>query len=124
MRAILVAVLACAPIAATAADLPLAGIGVASFYHEDYRTASGERFNPRAMTCAHPQGGAAMPFNSVLEVLHLGNGRRIECRVNDHGPHIKGRLIDLTPAGARALGMLAAGTAPVLVTVLRFGGGE
>lgn len=74
--------------------------GIASFYHEGKWTASGERFNKDAMTCAHRK---PMPFNSILRVkLH---GRSILCRVNDRGPFVRGRIIDLSRGSARALGL-------------------
>src|SRR5436190_23999856 len=75
--------------------------GIASSYPYSYkgrRTASGERFNPHAMTCAHKRH----PFGSMLRVT--AGGRSINCRVTDRGPFGRGRVIDLTPVGARALG--------------------
>jgi rare lipoprotein A len=76
--------------------------GIASSYPSSYqgrRTASGERLNAQAMTCAHRRH----PFGSMLRVS-VGV-RSIVCRVTDRGPFVRGRIIDLTPAGARALGM-------------------
>ena len=64
----------------------------------DRHTASGEAFNPHAMTCAHRRH----PFGSTLRVTK--GGRSITCRVTDRGPFTRGRVIDLTPAAARALG--------------------
>lgn len=64
-------------------------------------TASGERMNPNAMTCAIL--AKTGPLQSKWLVTNLANGRSIICRVNDRGPFIRGRIIDLTPAGARAL---------------------
>src|SRR6187402_1192016 len=84
--------------------------GVASSYPYSYqgrRTASGERFNPHAMTCAHNRH----PFGSMLRIT--AGGRSITCRVTDRGPFIRGRVIDLTPVGARALGF--SGLAPVVI---------
>ncbi|MGB9370210.1 MAG: septal ring lytic transglycosylase RlpA family protein [Xanthobacteraceae bacterium] len=86
--------------------------GIASSYPHSYqgrRTANGERFNPQAMTCAHKRH----PFGSVLRV---STGQRaISCRVTDRGPFVRGRVIDITPAGARALGISGLGK----VTVVR-----
>jgi peptidoglycan lytic transglycosylase len=86
--------------------------GIASSYPHSYqgrRTASGERFNPQAMTCAHKRH----PFGSMLRV---SNGQRaITCRVTDRGPFVRGRVIDVTPAGARALGISGLGK----VTIVR-----
>ncbi len=76
--------------------------GIASSYPHSYqgrRTANGERFNPQAMTCAHKRH----PFGSMLRVS--AGQRAIACRVTDRGPFTRGRVIDLSPAGARALGI-------------------
>lgn len=73
------------------------------------RTANGERMNPGAMTAAH----RTRPFNSTVTVTHLGTGRSIAVRINDRGPFVKGRCIDLSYGAARALGM--GGTARVSV---------
>jgi rare lipoprotein A len=75
--------------------------GIAATYPVSYkgrRMASGERFNPDVMMCAHRRH----PFGSALRVT-IGS-RSITCRVNDRGPFVKGRIIDVSPAGARALG--------------------
>ena len=75
--------------------------GIASAYPYSYqgrRTASGERFNAHAMTCAHKRN----PFGSMLRVS--SGARAITCRVTDRGPFVRGRVIDLTPVAARALG--------------------
>jgi rare lipoprotein A len=84
-----------------AGDAKAAENGIASSYPYSYkgrRTASGERLNPHAMTCAHKRH----PFGSMLRVT--AGGRSINCRVTDRGPFVRGRVIDLTPVGARALG--------------------
>lgn len=73
------------------------------------RTASGERMNPQAMTAAH----RTRPFGSMLTVTSLATGRSVVVRVNDRGPFIKGRCVDLSYGAARALGM--GGTARVSV---------
>lgn len=75
--------------------------GIASFYSDGKRTASGERFNPSALTAAH----RSLPFGSQVRVTDLRNGRTIIVRINDRGPFVRGRIIDLTPAGRSALGM-------------------
>jgi rare lipoprotein A len=85
----------------TTGDAKAAEKGIASLYPYSYkgrRTASGERFNPHAMTCAHKRH----PFGSMLRVT--AGGRSITCRVTDRGPFVRGRVIDLTPVGGRALG--------------------
>ena len=77
------------------------------------KTASGEIFDQNAATCAH----RTAKFGTVLLVTNLANGRRAECRVNDRGPYIRGRSVDVSKAVAIKLGMLAAGVAPVSVRV-------
>jgi len=91
--------------------------GPASWYGERYhgrRTASGERFDMHALTAAHP----TLPFGTRLRVVNLRNGRRVEVRINDRGPTVPGRIIDLSYAAARALGAVQAGIVPVQVTIL------
>lgn len=65
------------------------------------RTASGETMNPNAMTAAH----RTLPFGSVVRVTNLASGRSVTVRINDRGPFVAGRCIDLSPAAARAVGM-------------------
>ena len=89
--------------------------GIASWYGIGFhgrRTASGERFDMHALTAAHP----TLPFGTRVLVENLGNGRSVVVRINDRGPHIAGRIIDLSHAAARAIGLLGWGTKPVLVT--------
>ena len=74
--------------------------GLASLYH-DRRTASGERFNPKALTAAH----RTLPFGSKVRVTAPSTGRSVIVRINDRGPFIRGRVIDLTPAAASAIGL-------------------
>jgi rare lipoprotein A len=84
-----------------AADAALAESGIASAYPRSYqgrRTASGEHLNTNAMTCAHRR----YPFGSMLRVT--AGDKSITCRVTDRGPFTRGRVIDLTPVAARALG--------------------
>lgn len=76
-------------------------------------TANGERLRSGAMTCAHK----ILPINTMLRVTNMENGREIVVRVNDRGPFVSGRCIDLTPAGAKALGFYAKGGALVRVSV-------
>lgn len=87
--------------------------GVASWYGPGFhgrRTASGERFNQNAMTCAHKR----YRFGTLLRVSF--RGRSIVCRINDRGPYVRGRIIDLSKAAARALNM--GGTGHVGIEVL------
>ena len=74
--------------------------GIASVY-TDHRTASGERFCTRALTAAH----RTLPFGSRVVVTSPRTGRSVIVRINDRGPYAKGRVIDLTPAAAAALGL-------------------
>lgn len=89
--------------------------GLASWYgakHHGKRTASGERFDQKKLTAAHP----TLPWGSIVRVTSLTNGKSVDVRINDRGPFIKGRIIDLSRAAARALGM--AGLMPVQLEVL------
>lgn len=91
--------------------------GRASWYgepHHGRRTASGERFDMHALTAAHP----TLPFGTRLRVVNLDNDRQVEVRVNDRGPAVPGRILDLSYAAARALGAVRAGIVPVRVTIL------
>lgn len=92
--------------------------GRASWYGPGFhgkKTASGERFDQRALTAAHME----LPLGTKAVVTNLKNGRRVEVEINDRGPYKPGRSIDLSKAAARELGMLEAGVVPVLVEVER-----
>ena len=89
-------------------------VGKASFYSRKAtgtRTASGERLHHDSLTCAH----RSFPFGTMLRVTHLGNGRQVVVRVNDRGPYVRGRIVDLSRSAAQALGMLGEGVAEVIV---------
>jgi rare lipoprotein A len=86
------------------------GSGIASVYSGS-QTASGERMNAGAMTAAH----RTLPFGTHVTVLNKGNGRTVVVRINDRGPFVRGRVIDLSPAAARAIGV--SGLARVSLTV-------
>jgi rare lipoprotein A len=88
--------------------------GIASFYWQDQMTASGERFNKRDMTAAHP----SLPFGTLVEVTNLRNGRKTVVRINDRGPFKPGRIIDVSEAAAEILDMQARGLAPVKLQVV------
>lgn len=91
--------------------------GIASWYGPGFhgnRTAAGERYNQNAMTAAHK----SLPFGTRVVVTNLNNGRSVVVRINDRGPFIRGRVIDLSAAAARMLGMMQSGIAPVRVDVL------
>ena len=91
--------------------------GIASWYQMGTQTANGERYNPDGMTAAH----RTLPFGTIVEVKNLRNGRSVRLRINDRGPFIRGRIIDVSRGGARALGLMGSGTAKVRVTALSRG---
>jgi rare lipoprotein A len=96
-------------------------VGLASYYArslEGQRTASGVRYDGSAMTCAHPTHA----FGTILRVTDLETGKSVRVRVNDRGPFARGRIVDLSWAAARALGILERGVARVRVEVERGGG--
>lgn len=88
--------------------------GIASWY-KDKRTASGERFSSSAMAAAHKK----LPFGTLVRVVDLKTNKSITVRINDRGPYIRGRVIDLTTGAARALGMYSRGIAKVRIEVLK-----
>ena len=90
-------------------------VGKASYYGKEFewrRTASGERYDPNGMTAAHK----TLPFGTMVRVTNRRNNQSVVVRINDRGPFVRGRVIDLTPAGARAIGM--SGLAPVSLAVM------
>jgi rare lipoprotein A len=89
--------------------------GVASFYSEGQETASGERFDPHELTAAHP----TLPFGTRLQVTNVATGKSVMVRVNDRGPFVKGRVVDVSYSAAQALGMVHSGVADVKVDVVR-----
>jgi rare lipoprotein A len=87
--------------------------GIASVYgYSGSKTASGETARPGGLTAAH----RSLPFGTMVRVTNHRNGRSVVVRINDRGPFIRGRVIDVTPAGARALGF--SGLAPVSLDVV------
>ena len=88
--------------------------GKASWYSSGTTTASGEKMNANALAAAH----RSLPFGTRVRVDNLNNGRSVVVRINDRGPFIRGRVIDLTRGAAAQIGMVNAGTASVRVTVL------
>jgi rare lipoprotein A len=89
--------------------------GLASFYTEGQQTASGERFDPHELTAAHP----TLPFGTHLQVTNVATGKSVMVRVNDRGPYVKGRVVDVSYSAAQALGMVHSGVANVKVDVVR-----
>jgi rare lipoprotein A len=98
-----------------AAKANSASDGVASFYTEDEWTASGERFNTHAMTAAHP----TLPFGTRLRVTNVTNGRSVVVRINDRGPFVPGRVVDLSESAAESLGMVERGIVKVKLDVVQ-----
>jgi rare lipoprotein A len=88
--------------------------GLASYYGNESgrRTASGQRFNQNALTCAH----RSLPFGTRLRVSHAG--RSVVVTVNDRGPFVRGRVLDLSTAAARAVGLIGAGVGRVTAEVI------
>ncbi|MDJ0644117.1 MAG: septal ring lytic transglycosylase RlpA family protein [Erythrobacter sp.] len=94
------------------------GTGIASYYGRRFhgrRTANGERFDMRAMTAAH----RTLPFGTRVRVTNPRNGRSVVVRVNDRGPFIRGRSIDLSRAAAEKIGMISRGHARVKLEIVR-----
>ena len=92
--------------------------GVASWYGGKFhgrRTANGEIYDMHRLTAAH----RTLPFNSIVEVVNLDNRKKILVRINDRGPFVKNRIIDLSMKAARMLNMTERGTAPVRVRVIQ-----
>ncbi len=90
------------------------GRGLASWYGERFhgrRTASGETYDMHALTAAHK----TLPFGTQVRVRHAATGKEVLVRINDRGPHVKGRVIDLSHAAASAIGLIQAGVAPVVL---------
>ena len=94
---------------------PGKGGGVASFYTEGNSTASGEKFDPTELTAAHP----SLPFGTKLRVTNTATGKSVTVRVNDRGPYVPGRVVDVSYSAAQALGMVHSGTANVKLDVVQ-----
>jgi rare lipoprotein A len=103
------------PVATPAPERPVfTQTGMASWYgktHQGKTTANGEAFDMNAMTAAH----RTLPFGTVVRVTNLANNRTAKIRINDRGPYVKGRIIDLSAHAARALGMTDDGVAKVRI---------
>ncbi|MDR3145066.1 MAG: septal ring lytic transglycosylase RlpA family protein [Treponema sp.] len=104
----------CAAQSETVPDSGFRQEGIASWYGAEFKgrpTASGELFDPAGFTAAHP----TLPFGTMLRITNRHNNRQVTVRVNDRGPFVSARIIDLSQAAAEQLDMLSTGTAPVLV---------
>ena len=103
-----------APAPASSTSLEL-GRGKASWYGPRFhgrRTANGERFDMNELTAAH----RTLPFGTLVRVLNVQNGREVVVRINDRGPHVRGRIIDLSKAAAAEIDLLQAGEALVVLS--------
>ncbi len=92
-------------------------VGVASYYGAEFHgrpTASGEIFDMDGFTCAH----RTLPLGTTVRITNLENGKSIELKVNDRGPFVDGRIVDLSRGAAEKLGMIQSGTAIVKIEVV------
>jgi rare lipoprotein A len=94
---------------------PMASHGLASFYTEGTKTASGEKFDTHDLTAAHP----SLPFGTRLRVTNVATGRSVTVRVNDRGPYVSGRIVDVSYSAAQSLGMVDKGVTNVRLDVVR-----
>jgi len=97
--------------------------GLASWYGDEFAklpTASGEIFRPEKVSAAH----RTLPLGSIVEVKNQRNGRSVRVRINDRGPFVAGRVVDLSRAAAEAIGSVDEGVVPVTLTVVSLGGGS
>lgn len=91
--------------------------GTASYYADKFhgrKTANGEIFNMHDMTAAHK----TLPFGTIVRVTNLGNNKSVKLRINDRGPFVKDRIIDVSLAAAKELDMLGTGTAEVRIDII------
>ncbi|MCJ9668917.1 septal ring lytic transglycosylase RlpA family protein [Neorhizobium sp. BETTINA12A] len=93
------------------------GCGHASWYALGSKTASGERMNPSLMTAAH----RTLPFGTKVMVTNKRNGKSVVVRINDRGPFIRGRVLDVSKAAAKDIGMISSGTAQVCYQIVDAG---
>jgi rare lipoprotein A len=101
------------PAAAKIAAATDGSVGIASFYKFESKTASGEQFNPGELTAAH----RTLPFGTRLRVTNLATGQSVTVRVNDRGPFIPGRVVDVSRSAAEELGMIDRGITKVKLEV-------
>jgi rare lipoprotein A len=99
----------------SSATPPRVSQGIASFYSEGQQTASGEKFDAHELTAAHP----TLPFGTRLRVTNVSTGRSVTVRVNDRGPYVHGRVVDVSYSAAQALGMVGQGVAKVKLDVVQ-----
>ena len=93
---------------------PTASGGIASFYTEGTQTASGEKFDPNELTAAH----RTLPFGTRLRVTNVATGKSVTVRVNDRGPYVRGRVVDVSYSAAESLGIVDKGVTNVKLDVV------
>ena len=103
-----------------ASDKPAAGpqdgsYGLASYYSYDPKTASGEKFDPNELTAAH----RTLPFGTRVRITNVATGKAVTVRVNDRGPFVPGRVVDVSRSAAESLGMVGKGVAKVKLDVVQ-----
>lgn len=111
------ATLAFQPLSSVAGDVGVKQKGIASYYADRFqgrKTASGERYDKAALTAAHK----TLPLGTKVRVTNLKSGETVDVEINDRGPHVKGRVVDLSKAAARELGMTGLGLVKVQVEVI------
>ncbi len=94
--------------------------GMSSYYGKKFhgrKTSNGDVFDMYKLTAAH----RFLPFNSIIEVTNLANGRSVRVRVNDRGPFVKNRILDLSYAAARKIGLTGTGVGKVKIRIIRLG---
>jgi rare lipoprotein A len=101
--------------AAPSNETPGTLYGLASFYGHESQTASGEKFNPGELTAAHP----TLPFGTRVRVTDVASGRSVMVRINDRGPFVPGRIVDVSYAAAETLGIVGRGVAKVKLDVVQ-----
>lgn len=99
----------------TGGALAGATTGMASYYKSGKFTANGEHYNPHGLTAAH----RSLPFGTRVKVTNLRNGRSVVVRINDRGPFIRGRVMDLSLGAAKLVGLTASGVARISYTVMK-----
>ncbi len=115
--ALILTLAACAPYHARRKAIQYDATGVASWYGPGFagrKTASGERYRPAGMSAAH----RTLPFGTAVKVTNLDNDKSVIVKINDRGPFVRGRIIDMSQGAAKKLGMMGSGTARVKVVAL------
>lgn len=98
-------------------------VGYASYYADKFhgrKTANGEIYNMHDYTAAHRN----LPFNTILLVTNLKNGEKVKVRINDRGPYVKGRILDLSLQAAKDIGLIKSGVTKVNIKILKLGSND